>query len=146
MPSKRKDNAANSATTGPNRKRSKPSFRTPTTAGIQEAAPSQPSLSKNRVVTLRTSATGRRGYHTAQDIQSDSSPTLESLPSSSAPEACHPTDSSVPDANLTANPSLTPGSLPFSTNSANSNTNINAPDTTKTQKSRAKQTNTTTVR
>jgi hypothetical protein len=74
MPPKRKDNSANSAVSGPKAKRSKstPTFRTPTTstAGL-EATPSDVNTTKNRVVTLRSSASGRRGYRT-QDLATTS--------------------------------------------------------------------------
>ena len=76
MPQKRKDDSAASAASGPKTKRSKPSFRTPTTAGPTTAGPSTAGPEginpiKNRVVTLRSSASGRRGYR-SQDLATPS--------------------------------------------------------------------------
>jgi hypothetical protein len=71
MPPKRKD----SAVSGPKAKRSKstPIFRTPTTstAGLKATTTSEINSTKNRVVTLRASASGRRGYRT-QDLATSS--------------------------------------------------------------------------
>jgi hypothetical protein len=73
MPPKRKESAATPVASGPKQKRSKTSFRTPTTAALEGAssaaseAGSTSTSSKNRVVTLRTSASGRRGYR-SQDL------------------------------------------------------------------------------
>jgi hypothetical protein len=84
MPQKRKDDSAASAASGPKTKRSKPSFRTPTTAGPEIAEHSEVNSSKNRVVTLRPSASGRRGYRT-QDLAMGSN----SNPASPALELSH---------------------------------------------------------
>jgi hypothetical protein len=132
MPLKRKDNAATPAA-GPKPKRSKAIFRTPTTAALEDAAASQPSSSKNRVVTLRTGASGRRGYRT-QELSATSS-TVNSTPdsnskSSAATGTTQP--SGVPDAISLADtrgPELQSDSPPASS-----------------AKPRAKQKNTTTVR
>src|ERR1700679_187502 len=74
MPPKRKDNSATSAVSGPKPKRTKstPTFRTPTTAGL-EATAANVNSTKNRVVTLRASASGggRRGYRT-EDLATSS--------------------------------------------------------------------------
>jgi hypothetical protein len=71
MPPKRKD----SAVSGPKAKRTKstPTFRTPTAnaAGLKATATSEINSTKNRVVTLRSSASGRRGYRT-QDLATSS--------------------------------------------------------------------------
>ena len=83
MPPKRKGNAATPVTSGPKQKRSKTSFRTPTTAALEGTASAasevvQVGPTKNRVVTLRASASGRRGYH-SQDLSAAQSSSLESL-------------------------------------------------------------------
>ena len=82
MPPKRKDNSATSAASGPTTKRSKPSFRTP---GAKSTEESEVNSTKNRVVTLRSGSSGRRGYRT-QDLATtpNSNP-----PSSSAAEISH---------------------------------------------------------
>jgi hypothetical protein len=106
MPPKRKENSATPAVSGPKPKRSKPTFRTPgpTTAGLEATtASSEVSSTKNRVVTLRASTSGRRGYRT-QDLAtpSNSNPAspaaeLSDLPSH-IPDECdsisHPTEES----------------------------------------------------
>jgi hypothetical protein len=70
MPPKRKDGAT-TANAGRVPKRSKPTFRAPTTTTVPDTTISQAaSSSRNRIVTLRTSATGRRGYRT-QDVVSN---------------------------------------------------------------------------
>jgi hypothetical protein len=78
MPPKRKDNAT---TSGPKQKRSKTSFRTPTTstAGLEstQAGPSEVGSTKSRVVTLRANASGRRGYR-SQDLSTTSSSSFDS--------------------------------------------------------------------
>src|ERR1700734_1217669 len=84
MPPKRKDNSAASAASVPKTKRSKPSFRTPTTAGPMATEESEVNSTKNRVVTLRSSASGRRGYHT-QDLAA----TSNSNPASPSAEPSH---------------------------------------------------------
>ena len=77
MPPKQKDNSATSAVSGPKAKRSKstPTFRTPqataSTAGLEATTTSEVNSTKNRVVTLRASASGRRGYRT-QDLATSS--------------------------------------------------------------------------
>jgi hypothetical protein len=98
MPPKRKDNSAASAASGPKTKRSKPSFRTPTTADPEIAEHSEVNSSKNRVVTLRPSASGRRGYRT-QDLAtaSNSNPASPALELSHLPphdSISHPTEES----------------------------------------------------
>jgi hypothetical protein len=84
MPPKRKESAATPTASGPKPKRSKTSFRTPTTAAL-EPATSVPSevgststSSKNRVITLRASASGRRGYR-SKDLSTTQSSSLDSL-------------------------------------------------------------------
>jgi hypothetical protein len=97
MPPKRKDNSGTSAVSGPKAKRSKstPTFRTPTasTTGLGATPASEVNSTKNRVVTLRASASGRRGYRT-QDLDTSSnsnnafpSPELSDLPSH-IPDEC----------------------------------------------------------
>jgi hypothetical protein len=84
MPPKRKESAATPAASGPKQKRSKTSFRTPTTAALEGTASSASEVgltsttSKNRVVTLRASASGRRGYR-SQDLSSTQSSSIDSL-------------------------------------------------------------------
>ena len=82
MPPKRKGNAATPVASGPKQKRSKTSFRTPTTAALEgtTSATSEVGPTKNQVVTLRASASGRRGYR-SQDLTTtqSSSQGLESL-------------------------------------------------------------------
>lgn len=96
MPPKRKDNTSIS-TTSSSLKRSKPAFRTPTTTGSNISTLSQPSSSKNRVVTLRTSATGRRGYR-SQDFLSnpESNPNFSAIEDLTLP-ATSPTSESTLD-------------------------------------------------
>ena len=85
MPAKRKETAASS---GPKQKQSKTSFWTPTPAALEgstSAASDVGSTStKNRVVTLRASASGRRGYR-SQDLATSSN----SNPASPAAELSH---------------------------------------------------------
>jgi hypothetical protein len=90
MPQKRKDSAATSVASGPKQKRSRTSFRTPTTAGLDDtvAHASEVGSTKNRVVTLRASASGRRGYRT-QDMSAAPS-------SSSSLHSSAPNDSDLP--------------------------------------------------
>ena len=82
MPPKRKESAATPVASGPKQKRSKPSFRTPTTAALEQTTSvssdvgSTSTSSKNRVVTLRASASGRRGYR-SQDLSTAQSSSLE---------------------------------------------------------------------
>ena len=85
MPPKRKESAATPAASGPKQKRSKTSFRTPTTAALEGTASSASEVgltsttsTKNRVVTLRASASGRRGYR-SQDLSSTQSSSIDSL-------------------------------------------------------------------
>jgi hypothetical protein len=59
MPPKRKDDSAAPTASGPKTKRSKPSFRTPTTSGPKATDDSEVISTKNRVVTLQSSASGR---------------------------------------------------------------------------------------
>jgi hypothetical protein len=81
MPPKRKDHNSTSAASvsGPKPKRSKPSFRTPTLAAQVSDSASQPSSSNNRVVTLQTGASGRRGYRT-QELPAASSSSISVPP------------------------------------------------------------------
>jgi len=78
MPPKRKESAATPAASGPKQKRSKTSFRTPTTAALEGTTSaaievgSTSTSTKNRVVTLRASASGRRGYR-SQDLSTTQS-------------------------------------------------------------------------
>jgi hypothetical protein len=80
--------AATPVGSGPKQKRSKTSFWTPTPAALEgstSAASDVGSTStKNRVVTLQVSASGRRGYRT-QDLATSSS----SNPASPAAELSH---------------------------------------------------------
>lgn len=83
MPPKRKDNNSTSTASGsgPKPKRSKPTFRTPTSltadvSGITNTA-NQLSSTNNRVVTLRTGASGRRGYRTQELAAASSSNTTQ---------------------------------------------------------------------
>ena len=84
MPPKQKESAAIPAASGPKHKQSKTSFRTPTTAaleGITSAASevgSTSTSSKNRVVTLRASASSRCGYR-SQDLSTTQSTSHEYL-------------------------------------------------------------------
>jgi hypothetical protein len=89
MPPKRKETAAAPVGSGPKQKRSKTSFRTPTPAALEGSTSAasnvgSTSSTKNRVVTLRASATGRRGYRT-QDLATSSN----SNPASPAAELPH---------------------------------------------------------
>lgn len=130
MPPKRKDNSATStsAASGPKPKRSKPSFRTPTTAGSEATATSEVNSTKNRVVTLRASASGRRGYRT-QDLA---------------------TNSNSNPASPTAEPSHLPSHIPDDCDSISHPTELEEsdihPQAESGTKSRPKQKNTTTVR
>ena len=78
MPPKQKESAAIPAASGPKHKRSKTSFRTPTTAALEGTTSaaskvgSTSTSSKNRVVTLQASASGCRGYH-SQDLSTTQS-------------------------------------------------------------------------
>jgi hypothetical protein len=84
MPPKRKESTATPTASGPKPKRSKTSFRTPTTAALDPATSvtsevgSTSTSSKNRVITLRASASGRRGYR-SQDLSTTQSSSLDSL-------------------------------------------------------------------
>jgi hypothetical protein len=62
MPPKRKNTAASTATTGPKPKRNKPVFQSINSASTT----SSNSTTKTRVSTLRTNATGRRGYYSRE--------------------------------------------------------------------------------
>jgi hypothetical protein len=85
MPPKRKDDSAASAASGPKTKRSKPSFQTPTTGGAEATEQSEVlNSTKNQVVTLRSSASGRRGYR-SQDLAT----TSNSNPASPVAEPSH---------------------------------------------------------
>jgi hypothetical protein len=128
MPPKRKDNAGSSAASGPKQKRSKTSFRTPT-AGLEASAETEIGFTTNRVVTLRSSASGRRGYRT-QDLSTTPSSSRDSLP---AENLALPPD--IPD---------TFNSIPSPTVDLESDTVDIQPGSS--AKSRRKQKNTTTVR
>src|SRR5271168_132923 len=80
MPPKRKESAATPTASGPKPKRSKTSFRTPSTAALEPASEvgSTSTSSKNRVFTLRASASGRRGYR-SQDLSTTQSSSQDSL-------------------------------------------------------------------
>ena len=88
MPPKRKESAATSVASGPKQKRSKTSFRTPTAAALEDATSPASDVgstsTKNRVITLRPSASGRRGYRT-HDLATSSN----SNPASPAAEPSH---------------------------------------------------------
>ncbi len=133
MPPKRKDTvAATPAAAGPKPKRSKPTFQTArvaATATSEDPGPSQTSSSKSRVVTLRPSASGRRGYQTREQ-----STTPNSNPgSSSAPDSTFASD--VPDTCDTIPPTAEPT---IANPDSDGHPALNAG-------SRAKQKNTTTV-
>ena len=121
MPPKRKDDSATSASSGPKTKHSKPSFRTPTTTGPEAINPI-----KNRVVTLRSSASGHRGYH-SQDLATPSN----SNPSSPAADLLDLPPHMSDECNSISH-SIEETDLP--------------PESGSTTKSRPKQKNTTTVR
>ena len=97
MPPKRKESAATPSASGPKQKRSKTSFRTPTTAALDGTTSSSASevgttsSTKNRIVTLRASASGRRGYR-SQDLSTTQSSSLDSPDSPEAENSAHPTD------------------------------------------------------
>jgi hypothetical protein len=126
MPPKRKDNSGTSAISGPKPKRTKstPTFRTPTTSTAASES------TKNRVVTLRASASGRRGYRT-QDLDTSSNSDKAS-PSAELSDLRLP--SQIPD-------ELECDSIPHPTEANNIN-----PQADPGAKSRPKQKNTTTVR
>ena len=92
MPPKRKESAATPAASGPKQKRSKTSFRTPTTAALEGTSSTASEVgstsTKNRVVTLRASASGRRGYR-SQELSTTQSSSPNSL---GAETSAHPTD------------------------------------------------------
>lgn len=83
MPPKRKESAATPVASGPKPKRSKTSFRTPTTAALEGTTSAASEVgstnisSKNRVVTLRASASGRRGYR-SQNLSTTENSSLDS--------------------------------------------------------------------
>ena len=87
MPPKRKDSATTPVVSGPKPKRSKTSFRTPMAASLEgnPAGPSEVGLTANRMVTLRTSASGRRGYR-SQDLSTTQSSTSSLASNSLATE------------------------------------------------------------
>jgi hypothetical protein len=126
MPPKRKDDSAASASSGPKTKRSKPSFRTPTTTGPTTTGPEAINPIKNRVVTLRSSASGRRGYR-SQDLATPSN----SNPSSPAADLLDLPPHMSDECNSISH-SIEETDLP--------------PESGSTTKSRPKQKNTTTVR
>jgi hypothetical protein len=90
MPPKRKESAATPAASGPKQKRSKTSFRTPTKAALESGTTSAASevgststTSKNRVVTLRASDSGHRGYR-SQDLSTTQSSSIDTLAADSS--------------------------------------------------------------
>ena len=97
MPPKRKETAATPSASGPKQKRSKTSFRTPTSAALEGTTNSSSSevgttsSTKNRIVTLRASASGRRGYR-SQDMSTTQSSSLDSPDSPGAENSAHPND------------------------------------------------------
>jgi hypothetical protein len=102
MPPKRKESLATPVASGPKQKRSKTSFRTPTTAALEgttttSAASDVGSTSKNRVVTLRASASGCRGYR-SQDLSTtqSSSLTSDSLAAETSALPSDTTDEPIP--------------------------------------------------
>ena len=76
----------------PKQKRSKTSFRTPTTAALEGSSSTASEVgstsTKNQVVTLRASASGRRGYR-SQELSTTQSSSADSL---GAENSTHPTD------------------------------------------------------
>src|SRR5271168_366746 len=92
MPLKRKESAATPAASGPKQKRSKTSFWTPTTAALEGTSSTASEVgstsTKNRVVTLRASAGGRRGYR-SQELSTNQSSSADSL---GAENSAHLTD------------------------------------------------------
>jgi hypothetical protein len=115
MPPKRKESAATPAASGPKQKRSKTSFRTPTTAALEGTTSAAIEVSstststKNRVVTLRASASGRRGYR-SQDLSTQSS-SHESLAAENSSIPSEITgDSDITDINDANDPPLDPES------------------------------------
>ena len=79
MPPKRKESAAIPVASGPKQKKSKTSFRTPTTAALEGTTSAASEVgTKNRVVTLRASSSGRRGYR-SQDLSTSSHPLVLTL-------------------------------------------------------------------
>ena len=136
MPQKRKESAATPAASGPKQKRSRTSFRTPTTAALEgttgaaSEVASTSTSNKNRVVTLRASASGRRGYH-SQDLSTTQTSGRESLPAENSSFPSEITgNSDIADINDVNLPPLDPES--------DSQTGSGS-------KSRTKQKNTTTV-
>ena len=97
MPPKGIESSANPVASGPKQKRSKTSFWTPTTAAVEGTTSTSAAsevATKNRIVTLRASSSGRRGYR-SQDL-STSTPN-SALDSSAADNSAHPshTDLSI---------------------------------------------------
>jgi hypothetical protein len=126
MPLKRKDDT----NAGRTPKRSKPTFRAPATTVPNDTTISQASSSKNRIITLRTSATGCHGYRT-QDVISNPD-TIPSPDASASPNFNDPL--------LAGQDSTDFGSANI--NDLNDGTDIPAVQA----KSRRKQKNTTTLR
>ena len=93
MPQKQKESAAIPVASGPKQKRSKTSFWTPTTAVLEGTTSAASEVgTKNRVVTLRASSSGRRGYR-SQDLSTSSQPSsLDSLVADNS----HPSDINDP--------------------------------------------------
>lgn len=95
MPPKRKESAATPAASGPKQKRSKTSFRTPTTAALEGTSSTTSEVgstsSKNRVVTLRASASGRRGYR-SQELSTTQSSGPDSSAADNSAHPSHPSD------------------------------------------------------
>jgi hypothetical protein len=138
MPPKRKESAATPAASGPKPKRSKTSFRTPTTAALEPATSVASEVgstsTKNRVVTLRASASGRRGYHT-QDLATSSN----SNPASPAAELSHLPPHIPDECDFISHPTEESDLHPTEENDIHPASNSGA-------KSRPKKKNTTTVR
>ena len=132
MPPKQKDNSATSVSgSKAKRKKSTPTFRTPTTANPEATsiAASELNSTKNRIVTLRASASGCCGYCT-QDL-------------TAATTSSNSDNVSAPAAELPHLPSNERDSIPYPT-TGESNIHPQAESESGT-KSRPKQKNTTTV-
>lgn len=134
MPPKRKESAATPVASGPKQKRSKTSFRTPTNAALEgttSAASDVGSTSKNRVVTLRASASGRRGYR-SQDLSTTTQSSSTASDSLAAENSALPSNAMGDQADILCEP-IPPSNVESDTQPS------------PVAKSRAKQKNTTTV-
>ena len=97
MPPKRKESAAIPVASGPKQKKSKTSFRTPTTAALEGTTSAASEVgTKNRVVTLRASSSGRRGYRSQDLSTSSQNTTLDSSPADHSAHPSHPSDINDP--------------------------------------------------